>query len=55
MVSLTPLTLASLYGATWRFGCYGSTWVAVRDDDARFEALDPVTLCGRIARGESVS
>ena len=55
MVSLTPLTLASLYGATWRFGCYGSTWVAVRDDDARFEADDALSLVCAIAQGRSVS
>lgn len=52
---ITPADLRAIYSDGWRFTCYGTTWVAVRDDGTRFEALDPVTLCGRIARGESVS
>jgi hypothetical protein len=52
---ITPADLRTIYGDGWRFTRYGTTWVGVRDDGTRFEASDPVTLCGRIARGESVS
>lgn len=55
MSRVTPDDLRAIYGAGWRFDVYNRTWVAVRDDGTRFEARDPVTLCGRIARGESVS
>ena len=52
---ITPADLRAIYGDGWRFTCYDRTWIAVSADGTRFEALDPVTLCGRIARGESVS
>ena len=40
MTSLTPEDLARTYGDGWRFGRYGSTWVAVRADGTRYEADD---------------
>ena len=55
MTSLTPEDLAALYGDGWRFGRYGSTWVAVRADGTRYEADDALRLVGKIARRESIS
>ena len=55
MSRITPDDLRAIYGDGWRFTCYDRTWIAVSADGTRFEASDPVTLCARIARGESVS
>ena len=55
MASLTPEDLARTYGDGWRFGRYGSTWVAVRADGTRYEANDALSLVCAIAQGRSVS
>ena len=55
MTSLTPSTLASLYGDGWRFDERDGIWIAVDRHGTRYEADDALSLVCAIAQGRLVS